>query len=91
MDAKLAKYMKYVPITVATTPKTGEWRLRVNAWWSVIEHKGQECIMFYNGYAPQCNENKSIVDDISRRLYPEAKVMQIPVVYIPLESDYGRE
>ena len=64
--------------------------LRVNAWWSVVEHKGVDCVMFYCGYAPQCNDKKAIVEDISKKLYPEAKVMQFPVVYVPVDHRRGQ-
>ena len=84
MDPKLVKRMTYIPVERATTPRTGDFRLRVNAWWSVIDHGGIDCIMLYAGYAPQCNDSEVVVKSINSKLYPEAKVVQLPVVYIPI-------
>ena len=48
-------------------------------WWIVRDGN----ILFHDGYAPQCNSNKEIAERIRDKLYPDADVQFLPVVYRP--------
>lgn len=85
MDQKLIKHMTYVPVSEATQPRNGVYQIRKDYYWSVVDKDGIDCIMLYRGYSPQCNSDKSIVEQVNGRLYPEAKIVQLPVVYVPWE------
>lgn len=59
---KLGDFKK-VPISEAieTPTKSGHYDLVTDSWWGVTE---DDCILYYRGYARQCNTNKSITDSI---------------------------
>lgn len=83
MDSKITTHMKYLPISEAIKPKSGIFKIHVNDYWSVVEKDGVDCVMLYRGYAPQCNSNIAIVEHIKEKLYPEAKIVQLPIAYMP--------
>ncbi len=50
-------------------------------WWVIDEN---ENALFYNGYSPQCNINKTMVENLRDKLYPGLEVRFIDVTYIPI-------
>jgi hypothetical protein len=50
---------KKLPVEKVTAPPTesGYYELLTNRYWQVVDN----CILLYRGFAPQCNENRSIV------------------------------
>lgn len=70
------KLLKHVTIEKATMVFDGATAL-CNRWWIVDDG----CILFYRGRAPQCNSQKEIAEAIRDRLYPNAEVRFLPVVY----------
>ena len=71
---------EYTKIEDLTTPKNGAFNVYVDFWW-IVTPDGE--LMFYRGYAAQCNADKRISDSMCERIYSDCSVQQIPVVYIP--------
>ncbi len=74
------KLCKKIPLEKATTPVDGA-EVMANRYWVVVD----ECILLYRGVAPQCNGNKEVADSIQKKLYPDGKVLHLPVVYVDRE------
>lgn len=56
-----------------TPTKSGHYDLVTDSWWGVTE---DDCILYYRGYARQCNMNKSVADSIiSMKNHPAVKLM----------------
>lgn len=53
-------------------------------WWVVDEN---ENVLFYNGYSPQCNSCKTIVESLRDKLYDGLEVRFVEVAYIPIKSN----
>ena len=67
-----------VTIEKATTPFNGAM-VMTNRYWIVID----DCILFFGkNKSPQCNSDQRLAEYINKRLYPEASVKFLPVVYI---------
>ena len=73
---KTLENYKKVPIEKAVKPKDG-YVVMADRWWIVVD----ECILFYRGYAPQCNDVKAITESIRDRMYPGAEVRFLPMVF----------
>lgn len=73
MDMRL---LVKVPIKEATTPTDGS-RVYANRYWTVMD----ECILFWRGFAPQCNSNEDIAKKVRDKLYPECDVRFFEVIY----------
>jgi len=71
------KDITMVPIAKATAPFDGAM-VMANRWWTVIDG----CILFYRGDRPQCNSQKEVVQHNNKRLYPNATIEFIPIVYV---------
>lgn len=83
-------HMKKVPVDKATTPQEGLHYCYVDRWWTVLDGY----LLFYRPTkrhwgAPQCNGSKVIAEGLAKKLYPEATVQQIPLVFVPEEYGHG--
>jgi hypothetical protein len=66
-------------------PTDGFWNVLTDRWWCVDPEKG---LLFY-GTAPQCNRQKSIALLLASKCWPDAEIIQIPVVYLKHDcADY---
>jgi hypothetical protein len=70
---------KYLSVEDAEKPTQGA-EVWLDHWWIVDPEKG---LIFYHGYAPQCNSDKRITDAIEAKGQFHGEVKQIPIVYIP--------
>ena len=66
-----------LPVSRVTIP-FNEARVLTNSYWIVVD----ECVLMYKGRSPQCNMNKEIAERVRDRLYPDAEVRFIPLVYL---------
>jgi len=66
-----------VPITEAIKPKDGPQWCYKDRYWAVKD----ECIMFFKGFAPQCNGDKKIAESINQRIHPDCETRFIPVIF----------
>jgi len=74
----------------ATTPRDGG--VLTDRWW-IVDDEG---LYWWSrtpksrAVAPQCNGNRAIAEDLRRQLYPEARLEQIPVVFVGRwDEEYG--
>lgn len=75
--------MNYHTIENWNVPKNGMFNIVINHYWLVDDNDNPLFDGKYN--SPQCNENRSIVERFSK----EYKILQLPIVYIPLKiQDY---
>ncbi|WNO27773.1 hypothetical protein SEA_HUWBERT_21 [Microbacterium phage Huwbert] len=72
-------------------PKSGVFDVKVNEWWLVDD---QERLIFYRRTEkssstsnPMCNPDKRVSDVIVKQ-YPDYKVKQIALVFIPHTCEY---
>lgn len=79
LHEKITSDLSYLPESEATTPTEGA-DVMLDRWWSVHPEKG---LIFYKTYSPQCNSNEQIARNICAKLYPDALVKFIPVVFVP--------
>ena len=91
MKPEFENRMRFVPVETITTAKNGLYQVRVNAYWPTVERDGKDCVMFYGGNShykgtPQCNLYKEIAEAVTDKLYPEAKIVQLPIAYVPWEE-----
>lgn len=73
--------LRYVPISVLTTPFAGAVVLR-NYWWAVDLDRGA---IFFGSPAdqqPQCNRDEAVLNALRNKFLPQAAVQQISVAYI---------
>lgn len=68
---------KRVSITEVTTPGEGRVCL-LNRWWIVTD---QEEVLFFRGFSPQCNHDRSITERLNK--IPNTTVRFIEVAYMP--------
>ena len=68
-----------IPIEEATTPREGA-RVYKDRYWTVLD----ECILLYDGFAPQCNPNKDIAELVGKKLYPNSDIRFIETVFLPV-------
>ena len=77
MDTTDPKIITKVPITTAIMPFDGAMVI-ANRWWTVIDN----CILFYRGRSPQCNSEEAVSRCLTKKLYPGADCIFIPIVYV---------
>lgn len=76
----------YIPEEVASTPADGE--CIAGAWWSCHPEKGLAFYYVPSGYfrseepSPQCNQDRRIVEQLTKQLYPDHVVKKVPVVFM---------
>ena len=81
-----AERLTYVPVIEAARPRDG--LCKVDRWWAVVQHLGEQCIVFYDGQ-PQCNSFRHVAEPLFAELYPGCTVQQLPVIYIgPPREEY---
>ena len=71
------KLLTKIPLEKALKPFDGA-SVMLNRFW-IIE---DECILFYNKYSAQCNSDSTIAESIRKRIYPDARILFLPVVYV---------
>ena len=57
----------------------------VDRWWHVTE---DDCILFYNGFSPQCNSHKSIIE---RSPIKGARPVFLSRVVVPMKTYYDQD
>lgn len=70
-----------VPIEALSTPRDGD--VLTNRWWVVRDGRA----LFYRGqrmrgWAPQCNSDRRLPEQLTERLHPEATVEFVPIAYL---------
>lgn len=85
MNEEKMKHIKFVPMEEATAPRAGLHNIHIDSWW-VVNDKDE--LLFYKpkGHcwgSPQCNPDEKTAKFLHKKLYPEFKTIQIPVVYVP--------
>jgi len=75
---------KRVKISEVLEPKDGYTAI-VGWYWVVVDG----CVLFYDGMHPQRNKIESIAKRLSSNMFPDAKIMYIPVAYERPEADGG--
>ena len=66
-----------IPVEEAITPRNG-MVVMCDRWWIVLDG----CLLFFKGFAPQCNAVEKIAKSIRDRLYPDADVRFLPLVFV---------
>lgn len=69
----------FVPLDVATEPRNGE--CIVDSWWSHVPGRG---LLFYRmgtDLFPQCNGHRDLAERLTAKMYPDAEVLFVPVVF----------
>lgn len=77
---------RYVPLDEATTATAGKYRAIVDHWWIYRPGLG---IVFagLQSQSPQCNIDRRATEMIQSKLYPDAKIIQVPIVFTALPSE----
>lgn len=75
-----------VEVTKAPT-EGGVYTIYINDWWVVVD----ECVLMHRGRNPQCNSDERVARMLQKRLYPDAEVRQLPIVYMPYKYDCEAE
>jgi len=65
-----------IPVEEAIRPKNGA-TVYTNKYWAVLDG----CVLFFRGFAPQCNANKELAEMVVSRLYPDAEIELLDCVY----------
>jgi len=65
-----------IPVEEARRPKNGA-TVYTDKYWAVQDG----CVLFFRGFAPQCNSNKKLAEMVTTKLYPEAKVKFFDCIY----------
>lgn len=84
MAQNLRDRFRLVKIEEAAEVRAGMFQIIKDAWWPVTPNN--EILFFKKNRTntPQCNQNKAVAESSRDRLYPDLKVIQIPVVYVPI-------
>lgn len=71
---------KLVPISEATTPKSGNLFCYKNYYWYVVD----ECVLFYKGKYPQANTEKLVMEQTKGtvcKCFGEPEIRQLEYVF----------
>lgn len=75
--------IKWVLLSEAIRPKNGICMVRIDHYW--IYSREKDAIAFYRigrgKSVPQCNSNEEITRGIRDRLYPEAEVLKVGIIF----------
>lgn len=68
------------------TLRNGRFQVYLNYYWWCEGGDGTKAL-FYKGYAPQCNVDKSILTHM-KEPYAGCEIVQLPMAFIPIEDRY---
>lgn len=88
---KTPGFIKKLPLETAIKPRNGE--AIINRWW-VVDDEGLYWFSMTEkaryGWRPQCNHHENIAKSIQEKLYPDARIEFIEVVYAGHhDEEYG--
>lgn len=77
-DYNNKKYWKKVPLDEIKTPRVGKICYGAS-YWSVTE---DNCVLFYRGHSPQCNNNEYCAESIRKKIHPTCRLEYIEMAFI---------
>lgn len=80
------EHIKTVPLADITKPAENTTPY-IDRWWVAT---ADDEVLFFTRYkrrvgSPQCNRDRRMADGLIETLYPDCKVLFVPVAYVPID------